>query len=175
MSDKKFKLAAGDKNVLSTCVGIIVKLLEAKKKGRKCFDSFEDTFQYFQKHVTIAPEWRKRVDRGTPKWQQAIRNAAKVHRDKKTPDALTQGELMALVHGGFALPDHVPPDREVVEFPNLGGFSIPKRKKEKKPFDPLTDQTFWADRIENLMCDVDDDVRLNVVLELCDRYSVDVY
>ncbi len=170
---KPYELAANEKNVMSKCVGIIVNLLE-NKRGQKCFDTFKDTFSYFQEHVAIAPIHRKRVDRGTPAWQQAIRNAAKVKRDNKTPDALTQGELIALVHGGFALPDHVPSDRETVDFPDVGGFKI-KKVKSKKPVNPLEDPTFWADRIENLMCDVEEETRLYVVLELCGRYNVDTY
>lgn len=168
---KPYTLKANDKNLVSSCVGIIVKLLENKRSG--FFDSFEETFEYFQEHVEIPSELRVRVDRGTPKWQQAIRNAAKVKRENKKPDALTQHELFALVHGGFALPDCVPNDREAVSFPDLGGFKVSKVKsKKEKP--KLEDPTFWADRIENLMIDVDPELIRDVCMELCARYSLEV-
>ena len=174
MTKKPYTLKANTKNLLSDCVGIIMQMLE-HKKGTKCFDSFEETFEYFKERVSIPPTLRKIVDRGTPKWQQAIRNAAKVHRDKQKPDALTQGELMALVHGGFALPDHVPDDRETVEFPQLGGFKIKKKIIRKKEVNPLSDVTFWADIIDHILDRTPDhETAQGVVLELAARYDFEV-
>lgn len=173
MTKKPYALKANDRNLVSTVTGIIVKLLENKRDG--FFDSFEATFEYFQAHVAIPHELRARVDRGTPKWQQAIRNAAKVHRDNKKPDALTQGELMALVHGGFALPDSVPDDRETVEFPQLGGFKIKKKIIRKKEVNPLSDVTFWADIIDHILDRTPDhETAQGVVLELAARYDFEV-
>lgn len=134
MGSKKFEIKPGTKNLLSDCVGLITTILK-EKRGKKHFDSFEATFLAFQQRVLISPEFWKPVAKGVTKWQQAIRNAAKVHAKKRTPDALTQGELMALVGGGFALPDTVPSDRQVVKFPDIGGIKVPKKKAKTADLD----------------------------------------
>lgn len=132
MSSKKFlELREDETNLESATAGHIKQIFDVKRM--KHTDTFDHMFEVYQMHVKIHPMWQER-DKATgyPKWQQAIRNIAKVHKRQRTPDPLTQGELMALKKGGFALPRHVPPGRKVVKFPDLGGFDVPIVKKKKK-------------------------------------------
>jgi hypothetical protein len=108
-----------------------VQLLQAKR-APKYLDNWEDTFDWFQERVTIEPKlWKPNSD-GEIKWKQAIRNIAKVHPNAKTPNALTEGELIVFKGGGFALPNHVPKGKEVVEFPQLHGLAIPRVKPKPR-------------------------------------------
>lgn len=168
---KKWELKAGEKNLVSAVTGIIKDLLRMKR-GAKWFESFDTTFDFFQERVNIAPDHWKRNSDGEIKWKQAIRNAAKVKRKNKSPDALTQGELVAFEDGGFALPNYVPKHRNAVEFPNRGGFkpklvkskkkrAIPKPEPEREPDAlPVEHRAIKAaNRVRLLVRDIDEVIR----------------
>lgn len=178
MAKKKWELKAGEKNLVSKVTGIIKELL-SMKRGARFFDSFDATFDFFQERVSIAPEHWKRNSDGEVKWRQAIRNAAKPKTKNRKPDALTQGELMALVDGGFALPNSVPKHLDVIEFPDRGGFKVkevkpkrpvPKRKLEREndPMPPHIRADKAAKSIRQIVRELDEDIREGVVMNIRD-------
>jgi hypothetical protein len=129
---KKYEIFANDKNLVSTCIGILVDILTGRRGGKKYTLTFDETFELFQERVVIDPLlWKKNRD-GEIKWKQAIRNINKVHKNKKTPDALTAGELIALEGGGIALPNYMPKGESAVVFPIMKGLDVKPAPKKKK-------------------------------------------
>lgn len=128
---KPYSLKVTDKNKTSKAGGIIRDILASRRKGST--DSLPATFALFRSMTNIDPELEEatRGPKGDIIWHQAIRNVAKVHQNPKDNNKLMMsGEMFALVDGGFALPDHVPKGRTVIEFPIEKGFAVPTEKKK---------------------------------------------
>lgn len=135
---KPYSLKVTDKNKTSKAGGIIRDILASRRKGST--DSLPETFAIFRSMTNIDPELEEatRGPKGDIIWHQAIRNVAKVHKNPKDNNKLMMsGEMFALEDGGFALPEHVPKGRTVIEFPISKGIELktappPKKKKAAK-------------------------------------------
>lgn len=177
----KYKLRLDDTNRRSTVQGILVSLLEDTKK--QVFPNFPAVFKAFEDAVDIDDALKRINPQGKPKeefWKADIRNASK---DIGVHDKLTHGELLALKGGGFALPTtDLVDQREVREIRHLTGFDPPlvKKKLVKKKSDAdlrkalINDPTFWADIVESILADLDQELIVSIVSELAERYDFEV-
>jgi len=163
-------------------------MLMSTRKGYT--DSYPATFALFRTVTKIDQELEEatRGPRGDIKWHQAIRNVAKVHKNKNSNNALMMsGELIALEGGGFALPNKVPKGRTAIVFPIMKGLDVkaePKPKKLRrrplptgigsKPVRQLTQaETVEVHKVvaglRRIVSNMRDDLRDNIVVVILDE------